>query len=195
MSFDKIYEKAYNFSKESLKNEKVSNLDHTLRVLKWCERIGMEEKADLEVLRLAAILHDVAVPKVGRKKHCEESAKMAKNLLAEDLPKDKLEKIIGAISTHSKFVNGEPKTKEAKILYDADLLDCIGAIGIVRAVLRAISDGASGNLDEMLDVLKNVQKTFSSKLHFDSAKKIGEERLKFLEGFIKELEMELKGEK
>lgn len=195
MSFDKIYEKAYNFSKESLKNEKASNLDHTLRVLKWCERIGMEEKADLEVLRLAAILHDVSVPKVGRKNHCEESAKMAKNLLAEDLPKDKLDKIIGAISTHSKFVSEKPKTKEAKILYDADLLDCIGAIGIVRAVVRAISNGASGNLDEMLDVLKNVQKTFSAEPHFDSVKKIREERLKFLEEFIKELEMELRGEK
>jgi uncharacterized protein len=110
------------------------DFDHVLRVLRLAERIGIAEGADMEVLRAAVLLHDVARADEDRGGccHAEAGATRARAILSRQ-PPDKIEAVARAIATHRFRNSGVPETLEARILYDADKLDAIGAIGVARA--------------------------------------------------------------
>jgi len=189
-----VNEKLIRFVEERLKDERTSGLDHMWRVRRWCEIIGREEDADLEVLRLAAILHDVAVPTVGRQKHFEEGARVAEKLLREvNYPREKIEAVSHAIEAHSRFGGPEPETKEAKILYDADVLDFVGAIGVVRAVARELTTGTySGRVEDAPAFLKKLVENIGEEIYTEKAREIRDKRMKYLKSFIATLEEELR---
>lgn len=113
------------------------SFDHTQRVYNLCLHIAKKEKVDLNVLKVSALLHDIARKKQSESKekicHAEEGAKIARKILEKmNFPDDKIEKVVYAVSVHrySKRIN--PDTTEAKILQDADRLDALGAITIAR---------------------------------------------------------------
>jgi uncharacterized protein len=121
--------------------------DHTLRVYHLCERMGPEEAADMEVLRMAALLHDIGRGRQdesrGRLCHAEEGAKMALPILAAlDLEESRRENILHCIRTHRFRGDRTPRSREAEVLFDADKLDAIGAVGVARAYLFAGEIGA-----------------------------------------------------
>jgi uncharacterized protein len=110
------------------------DFEHVLRVLHLAERIGKAEGADMEILRAAVLLHDVARVEEdsGGPCHARQGARRAREILAQH-SMEKVEAVAAAIATH-RFRSAEaPATLEAKVLYDADKLDAIGAIGIARA--------------------------------------------------------------
>lgn len=118
--------------------------DHTLRVLANAERLaGMLPEADLRVVRMAALLHDVARPEEmsskGKLCHAAIGAKLVPELLGEvgDFTSDFMEHVAAAVYTHRYRARRTPVTLEAKIVYDADKLDSLGAVGIGRAFLFA----------------------------------------------------------
>ncbi len=121
--------------------------DHTLRVLRLCEHIGSEERADMDVLRVAAVLHDIGRPHqdacLGSLCHAVHGAMLAEPIVALLVfsPEQK-DNILHCIRTHRFRGVHVPKTLEAKVLFDADKLDAIGAIGIARAYLFAGEIGA-----------------------------------------------------
>ena len=121
--------------------------DHTLRVLRLCERIGSAESADLQVVRIAALLHDIGRTGQdeanGRLCHAEYGALLAQPIVAK-LPLSETQKqnILDCISTHRFRGQKVPDTIEAKVLFDADKLDAIGAVGVARAFLFAGEVGA-----------------------------------------------------
>ncbi len=121
--------------------------DHTLRVSRLCERIGRTEGADMRVLRTAALLHDI-----GRKAqdesggcicHAARGAEMARPVVRRlPLSAARCENILHCIRAH-RFRGGHaPQTVEARVLFDADKLDAIGAVGVARAFLFAGEVGA-----------------------------------------------------
>jgi uncharacterized protein len=121
--------------------------DHTLRVYNLCMHIGQVEGADMEVLKIAAYLHDMARPFQDKSRgticHAEKGAEMACALL-EDYPITNGQKanVIHCIRSHRFRGNCQPETLEAKVLFDADKLDSIGAIGIARTFQFAGEVGA-----------------------------------------------------
>lgn len=121
--------------------------EHTHRVYNLCMHIGEVEGADLDILEIAAYLHDIGRPYQDESKgavcHGEKGAAMA-GLLLEKHPisPEKRENIIHCIRSHRFRGNCRPQTLEAKILFDADKLDAIGAIGIGRAFQFAGEQGA-----------------------------------------------------
>ncbi len=121
--------------------------DHTLRVCRLCERLGEMEKADMVVLRTAALLHDIGRCHQDRTNgqvcHAEKGAEMAAQLIAHaDISDEQKENVLHCIRSH-RFRKGEaPRSIEAKILFDADKLDAIGAVGVARAYLFAGEVGA-----------------------------------------------------
>jgi uncharacterized protein len=121
--------------------------DHTLRVFRLCERIGKAEGADMEVVKIAAYLHDIGRniqdQSFGKICHAAEGAKLA-HPIVEDLPLSDFQKnnIIHCVRSHRFRGDYEPKTLEAKVLFDADKLDSIGAVGVARAFLFAGEIGA-----------------------------------------------------
>ncbi len=121
--------------------------EHTERVYRLCMHIGSVESADLEVLAVAALLHDIGRSIQDKAKgslcHAEQGAKMAADILKEfPLPEDKKKNIIHSILCHRFRNDHHPETVEAKVLFDADKLDAIGAVGIARAYLFAGEVGA-----------------------------------------------------
>lgn len=123
------------------------NWDHTRRVHLLCRHIGSIEGADLEVLEIAAYLHDVGRPSQDRSRgaicHAERGGEMARDVLEKTgLSPEKKANIIHCIESHRFRGNHRPRTKEAKVLFDSDKLDAIGAIGVGRAFLFAGEVGA-----------------------------------------------------
>jgi len=121
--------------------------EHTLRVCKLCERIGPAEGADMEVLMTAAYLHDIGRcyqdASNGAVCHAAKGAQMAAAFVRA-LPLSALqqENVLHAIRTHRFRGTLKPETLEARVLFDADKLDAIGAIGVARAFLFAGEVGA-----------------------------------------------------
>jgi len=121
--------------------------EHTLRVSRLCERIGPAEGVDMVVVLIAAYLHDIGRSHQdnsnGAVCHGEKGARMAEPILNQ-LPISKAQKqnIIHCILSHRFRGNHSPETEEAKVLFDADKLDAIGAVGVARAYLFAGEVGA-----------------------------------------------------
>jgi len=108
---------------------------HVYRVWKMAERIGKEEKADLLIVELSALLHDIADWKF----HDGDDTvgpRIAGEILAKYGVKQELINIVGQIIKEGSFkgagVKTQPSTLEGQIVQDADRLDAIGAIGIAR---------------------------------------------------------------
>ncbi|MDD3159586.1 MAG: HD domain-containing protein [Candidatus ainarchaeum sp.] len=189
------------------------DLDHTLRVHNLCMHIGKKENADLEILEIAAILHDIARPEQDRTNgsicHAKHGATMAKELLLQmDFDKEKIEKIIHCIATHRFRGKDIPISLEAKILYDADKLDSIGATGIGRAFLFSGEIGArlhdkNVNLDNTEEYSKEDTAyreylvkliKIKDKLLTTEGKRLAKERHEFMEKFFERLNKEFDGE-
>jgi len=111
--------------------------DHTQRVYDYAIKIAKEEKVDLDVIKTSALLHDISRKAQEECKlkmcHAEHGADLAKRILKKtSFPTDKIEAVCHAILAHRKRKSIQPNTKEAEIIRDADRLDLIGAIAIIR---------------------------------------------------------------
>ena len=121
--------------------------EHTLRVRRLSERIGGVEGADLTVVSLAACLHDIGRSAQdqagGGVCHARKGAEMALPIVA-DLPlaAERRDNILHCIRTHRYRDGRMPQTLEARVIFDADKLDAIGAVGVARAYLFAGEVGA-----------------------------------------------------
>lgn len=113
------------------------------------ERIAEMEGADLEIVRAAALLHDAEGSAThggdeGRANHQLESAAFARQVLEEEgWRPDRIEAVLHCIRAHRYRDRSEmPRTIEAMVIFDADKLDVIGAIGVVRTVAYDVVVGA-----------------------------------------------------
>ena len=121
--------------------------DHTLRVVCLCEHIGAAEGADMTVLRIAAYLHDIGRSHQdavnGAVCHAEKGAALAARIVAPlPLTADQRDNVLHCIRSHRFRTEPHPSTLEARIVFDADKLDAIGAVGVARAFLFAGEVGA-----------------------------------------------------
>lgn len=115
---------------------------HVLRVYKVGEYIAREEGAEWDIVRAAILLHDVHSGE-SRAGHDTASAAFAKKVLeAEGWSSEDISAVQHCIRAH-RYRNPKerPRTLEAKVLFDADKLDAIGAVGVVRAVAYAVEHG------------------------------------------------------
>ena len=107
---------------------------HTMRVYQMATKIAMEEKADLQIVQLAALLHDVDDRKLSPET-CENKDRAVAYMRSQGLSEDtivRVKDIIGEVlfaGTDSVV----PKTLEGMCVQDADRLDALGAMGIARA--------------------------------------------------------------
>ena len=145
---------------------------------------------------------------------------MAEKFLNElNMPEDKVEHIKQCIITHRYKTDKKPKSLEAKILFDADKLDTVGAIGIAREYVWIVKNNgylykkmniqeyAKENLEggklngRIKDKSKHSPqinwetklKLLSTVLYTDKAREMAKERMKFSKEFLDKLEREVKG--
>jgi uncharacterized protein len=112
----------------------VHDFDHVLRVLAMAERIGQAEGADLGIVRAAALLHDVGREEAEAEglDHAALAAQRTREIL-DGLPPARIEAVAHAVAAHRFRTNPQPASLEAQVLFDADKLDAIGAVGVARA--------------------------------------------------------------
>lgn len=199
------------------------NLDHVFRVYNLCLLLAKYERdVDLEILIPAALLHDIArveesQDKTGEIDHAVLGSSVAENILRKlEYEEEQIKEIKHCILTHRFRTGNEPKTIEAKILFDADKLDVIGASGIARTFMLAGQFGQRLTINDSLDDyiqsntvkngrLKDVSKhtpfieyevkfkKIPDKLYTEKAKEIGRERLEFMDEYFNRLKGEIKG--
>ncbi len=184
---------------------------HIYRVEKMALAIASEEKADIFIVRLAALLHDMDDWKFN-----QEGSKNAESLLIKSgLDKKSIEMILHIIQQVSYTGAGEnplPDSLEACVVQDADRLDAIGAIGIARAFAYGGSKNREMYNPEIKPVMhesfqeyKNSQShtinhfyekllLLKDRLHTPAAKQLAIKRHHFMEMFLEEFFEEWGGE-
>jgi uncharacterized protein len=197
-------------------HDPVHGFDHVIRVLQLVERIGEEMGADGEILRAAALLHDAAgaAPngEGNRLAHEHQSAEFASRVLrAEGWEEVRIQAVQHCIRSHRFRGNEKPTTIEAKILFDADKLDVVGAFGVARTIGYALQAGepifaepsqhfmTSGICEEnephsayheYLFKLRRVR----DRLYTEIGRRIAERRNEVLIEFFEQLAVEARGE-
>ena len=187
----------------------IHDFDHVLRVLALAERLAQAEGADLEIVRTAALLHDVARGRRERSMpdHAQAGAEYARHLLG-GYPEEKVEAVAQAIAAHRFRSGPDPQTLEAEVLHDADKLDAIGAIGVARAfayggekgqrIWAEVSPGYQESQEthyEHTPVHEYHMKLakIQDRLLTESARRLAEERHAFMVAFFERLEREVRG--
>lgn len=132
--------------------------DHIKRVNRLALNFSKKEGANEIIVSLASLLHDVDDYKiVGIDKSLEQiNAReiMKKVNLNENIQKE----VLNIISNmgYSKLLKGiRPTTLEGKIVSDADMCDAIGASGIIRSIVYAVSSKGNGRIFDK-EVYPNV---------------------------------------
>ena len=149
----------------------------------------------------------------GKVDHAEKAVELAEKILVKyNLGKEVEENILHCILSHRYRNNHKPATIEAKILFDADKIDSIGAVGIGRDFLFAGSSGSNclytGNEKELVKRAREFSYTkedsalleyyfklikVKSKILTKTGKEIAKERHQYMVDFFKRFELEIKG--
>ena len=210
-----IEEKAKSFFKNA---SGCHDWTHVERVKKLALKIAKAEGADLDIVELAVYLHDIGRKKEMKNKgnfcHAEEGAKLAKGILKKyNLSQAVIDNITHCIISHRYRNSHIPNTIEAKVLYDADKLDSIGAIGVARDFLFAGNAGSNclyiGNEKKISKLKKDYSytKEDSAILEYEiklkkvkgriitkTGKKIAQERHLFMTKYFTRFWKEVQGE-
>lgn len=199
----------------------VHGFDHVLRVLALAERLGVMEGADLEIVRTAALLHDIEPPAgsgpagpnadIRAGHHLSAAEFAAELLLSEGWTAERTAAVQHCIRSH-RFRDGRepPQSVEAQVLFDADKLDAIGAIGAARAIAYAAQAGqpvyaapsdhflqtgeklpgeAHSAYHEYLFKLVKIKE----RLYTASGRRMAEERHRYMDEFFERLGREISG--
>ena len=225
-----IEEKYYNLLalvEKELADDTGHTLDHIQRVWRLAMQIVAEEKeVDMEVLKIAVLLHDIARIKEdtdnsGNIDHAVLGAEIAEEILKTMYyPEETIREIKHCIQTHRYKSGREPMSNEAKILYDADKVDALGAIGIARGYIIAgeyhehlhsfvpvdqyiednlVGGESGGRIKEISKHAPNLEfetkmRYIPEKLHSAKAKEIAKERVKYMEEFFNRIRSEIVGD-
>ncbi len=186
--------------------------DHVKRVLALSLRLGRESGADLDVLTLAALLHDIGRQEEARSNgsscHARTGSKMAAEILRTCGAGPSLVRRVADCVRQHRFRGGSPPlSPEARVLYDADKLDSLGAVGVGRAFLFAGEVGArlhntpaeamkgkaySREDTAYREYLVKLRK-IPGRMKTAAGSRLARERADFMEDFFRRLEAETRG--
>jgi uncharacterized protein len=174
---------------------------HTERVRRHIQVLARTEGADPVLAELAALLHDVGRTLPGpESEHGARSAELAAPLLSDlGLSEAEQEQVLHAVRWHN---SKRDDTRLLCVLRDADMLDGLGAVGIMRALMSKgqmppyepqtpFDGGVSGwpaatAADQILGQLR-----FFGWLNTNTAREMGEDRYRFMQAFVAQARLEL----
>ncbi len=197
-------------------SDPVHDFAHVLRVYRTAEHLAQEEGADLEIVRAAALLHDAEGAAPGgeeRAGHHHQSADFAAEVLAaEGWPAGRIAAVQHCIRAHRyRDTREPPATLEARILFDADKLDVLGAVGVARVIAYAVLAGQPVYAEPSAQFLETGQEELGEphsayheylfklrrvkeRMFTPGAHRIAAERLDYIGEFFRKLGAEYRGE-
>ena len=199
INLNEITEEASEEAKRLIKNlDRKSHpfrdrFEHTMRVLKWAERIHKIEGDDFEVIKFAVLFHDAGWSDTVD--HALIGAELAeKYLLGKDVDPELVARIVSAVLTHNKIQEPEESLpKENLIVMDADGLDEVGVTTLVwDAMATATEDNPSYMrvLERDKEFYKQAKENIIY-LETETGKKFYNERIAVLEMCLSHFRYEL----
>jgi uncharacterized protein len=192
MNKEELLKSVRKYVKKYSSIDDIHGFGHVKRVFKTCNRIGNELDANMLVLKISALLHDIGRKYEGNNQNSENHATISVimaqkyfNSLDHELIELDLKNIYHSIEAHSFSNNILPKTLEAKILSDSDKLDALGAIGLYRTIGFTIKN--RGNLRSVLEHLENKILKLKDRLYLNISRKIAEKKEKIVLNFYNEI--------
>lgn len=175
------------------------DFDHTMRVYRMATTIAKEENADIQIVQLAALLHDVDDRKLSPQTY-ENKDNAVSFLRKNGVDEDKIRIIVEIISQISFSAgNGTPRTLEGKCVQDADRLDAMGAIGIGRAFAFGGTRGRRIHDPEGKDQTTTIQHFYDKllllkdRMNTAAGKRLAARRHRFMEDFLQQFYAEWNG--
>ena len=174
--------------------------DHVIRVARLARGIACEVGGDFFVIELAALLHDLGDAKFHA--GVERSGEMAREILSElGVDATVIEQVAHIVDNLSfrKHSTAEPLSLEGQVVQDADRLDALGAIGIVRTIEYGAVTGqpfhVSGNAEVKSGLAHFREKLYRlhDLMNTEVARRIAAEREAFMRQFEKQFRLEADG--
>ncbi|HVJ07687.1 MAG TPA: HD domain-containing protein [Acidisarcina sp.] len=185
--------------REAMPEEKYG---HQPRVYALTRLIGEGLEYDDDVVYAAAWLHDLGVfvghrpedpQKLVQWDHVAYTVERIQGILEDaGFPADKVPAVIDAIRTHQP--EDDPKTIEATILRDADILEQLGAIGILRGVSKIGRDTRYKTFTSAVANLRRSLQDLPARLRLESARNLAEPKVRILRQFLEAADLEGKPE-
>lgn len=177
------------------------DFDHTMRVYRMADRIAREESADLRIVSLAALLHDVDDRKLSPEtyEHKDRAVAFLRRNGMNDTDIQKIISIISQISFSAGY--GRPDTIEGMCVQDADRLDAMGAIGIGRTFSFGGSRGRRMHDPTGKDTSSSIQHFYDKLLRLkdlmntEMGRQLAQERDLFMRTFLEQFYAEWNGER
>ena len=170
----------------------IDKFSHQPRLYALAKRLGDGMKFDDDVLHAAAWLHDLGVfvghrpedPKaLATWDNVAYAVKQAPGLLvAFGFPEEKIEAVVEVIANH--LPSGTPRSVEAILLRDADMLEQLGAIGILRNVSKVGRDTRFHTFSDALALLRRNAVELPCKLQLPQSRKLAEARQRVMAAFL-----------
>lgn len=176
----------------------VDKFGHMPRLYALAVKVGESLKYDDDILFAAAWMHDLGVfighrpqepHELARWDHVPYTIARVRELLPRwGFPADKLDGVAEVIQTHQPKDN--PVLIEAIVLRDADILEQLGAVGLLRAVAKIGRDSRFPTFSSILPVLRNAVSQLPGKLRLENARRLAEPRIELLQTVLLGLEQE-----
>lgn len=145
---------------------------HFISMHEIAKKLAEKLNADVELVEIAAWLHDIGAIIYGRKNHHITGAKIAEEKLKElNYPKDKIEKVKICILNHrgSQEKNNKRDFIEAKIIAEADILDAFNNVP-KQFLITLVHEKKS--LEEAMNSVKNKLQNKWNQIELEESKKL-----------------------
>lgn len=171
-----------------------SRFDHTMRVYRWAIKLQSKLGGNLDIIALAALLHDIGWDEAGERPHGEVGAELAVEYLDSIGVDPEIIKRVGEIiMIHSDKDTDAELSLECKIVMDADLLDEVGALSVVwDCMATACEDDPT--YKKAYYHIKNYYRGNKPKIRrckTDAARAEWTKRMQLIETYLNQLEKEL----
>ena len=173
-------------------------LGHQPRLYRLCSSIGEDLEYDDDVVFAAVWLHDLGVFEGNRPSepralerwdHVAYAVKRTREILAQtDFPAAKVEHVLSVIEQHQP--KDDPRSIEATIVRDADILEQLGAIAVMRTVAKLGSDTRFVHFADASSFLSRQLSSLPALLRLPRSRELAEPRLVALRSFLSSLDAE-----
>ena len=170
----------------------VDKFSHQARLYELTREVGAGQVYDDDVVFAAAWMHDLGVFIGHRPENLEALAKWDLIAYAVErvpvilkqlgFPEAKIPAVIEVIRVHQP--TGNPATMEGIIVRDADILEQLGAVGILRNVCKIGRDTRFHRFPDVLRLLQRNVETLPGQLRLPAARTLAEARLQVLSTFL-----------
>jgi uncharacterized protein len=180
----------------------VDKFGHQPRLYALTREIGAGLDYDDDIVFAAAWLHDLGVfighrpeepDALARWDNTAYAMERAPDLLrAVSFPAEKVDAVVEAIRTHQPPAH--PTAIEGIILRDADILEQLGAIGILRTLCKIGRDTRFPVFTSAVEALRKAHTTLPAQIHLDATRALAREKIEILGAFLAAVDREARPE-